>query len=290
MMKKQFFISPYTLVFIHMPKAAGCTLQRIIDRQYRGQKTFDIDGNGIANVQASIDRLRSLSEAERAEIRCVKGHVPYGVGQWLQSPVQYISMLREPVARAVSDYNYAVSNPEHTLYREVNEKGISLLQYVEMRAQSGLDNLYTRMLSGCVNWENLMLSGALSQDTLEIAKDNVRKCAVVGITERFDESILLFKEKLGWSSCYYVRENVTPSIRINRNQVSSYVEKAIKEYYLLDIELYRYCLEIFDENIQRAGRDFQVELAEFGRTNSDYHKRHASTSLPISICCINKGN
>jgi hypothetical protein len=272
MLKKQFFISSYTLVFIHMPKAAGSTLQRIIDRQYRDQKTFDIDGNGILRVQASIDRLRSLSEAERAEIRCVKGHVPFGVGQWLRSPVQYISMLREPVARAISDYNFAVSNPEHNLYREVNEKGMSLLQYVEMRAQSGLANLYTRLLSGCVNWENLALSGALSQNTLEGAKENVRKCAAVGITERFDESILLFKKKLGWSSCHYVRENVTPSIRVNRNQVSSDVEKAIKEYYLLDIELYQYCLEIFNENIQKAGSDFQVELAEFSRTNSDYQQ------------------
>jgi len=255
-----------------MPKAAGCTLQRIIDRQYSGHKTFDIDGNGIAGVQASIDRLRSLSEAERAAIRCVKGHIPFGVGQWLKSPVQYISMLREPVARAVSDYNFALSTPEHTLYREVNEKGTSLLQYVEMRAQAGLANLYTRMLSGCVNWENLMLSGTLPQDALEIAKGNVRKCAAVGITERFDESILLFRKKLGWSSCHYVRENVTPSIRVNRNQVSRDVEKAIEEYYLLDMELYKYCLEIFEENIQRAGRDFQVELAEFRRANSDYQK------------------
>lgn len=272
MVKEQFLISSYTLVFIHMPKAAGSTLQRIIDRQYEGQKTFDIDGNGIERVQDSIDRLRSLSETERAEVRCVKGHVPFGVGQWLGSKVQYISMLREPVARAISDYNFTVSTPEHTLYREVTEKGMSLLQYVEMRAQSGLANLYTRMLSGCVNWENLALSGALSQNALERAKENVRKCAAVGITERFDESILLFKKKLGWSSCYYVRENVTPSIRVNRNQVSRDVEKAIKEYYRLDVELYQYCLEIFDENIQRAGRDFQVELAEFGRTNSDHQQ------------------
>jgi hypothetical protein len=272
MLEKQFLISSYTLVFIHMPKAAGSTLQSIIDHQYRGQKTFDIDGNGIARVQDSIDRLRSLSEAERAEIRCVKGHVPFGVGQWLRSPVQYISMLREPVARAISDYNYAVSNPEHNLYRAVNEKGMTLLQYVEMRAQSGFANLYTRLLSGCVNWDNLALSEALSQDTLESAKENVRKCAAIGITERFDESVLLFRKKLGWSSCYYVRKNVTPSIRVDRNQVSNDVRKAIEEYYLLDIELYKYCLEIFDENIQRAGSDFQVELAEFRRINSDYQQ------------------
>ena len=272
MQKEQFLVSPYTLVFIHMPKAAGSTLQRIIDCQYRGQKTFDIDGNGVTNVQASIDRLRSLSEAERAELRCVKGHIPFGVGQWLKSPVQYISMLREPVARAISDYNFTVSTPEHSLYKEVNEKGMSLLQYVELRAQLGLANLYTRLLSGCVHWENLMLSDALSQNALEIAKENVRKCAAVGITERFDESILLFKKKLGWSSCYYVRENVTPSIRVNRNQVSRDVEMAIREYYLLDIELYQYCLEIFAENIQRAGHDFQDELAEFARTNSAYQR------------------
>jgi hypothetical protein len=261
-------ISSYTLVFIHMPKAAGSTLQRIIDRQYSGLKTFDIDGNGIPRVQASIDHLRSMSEAERAELRCVKGHVPYGIGKWLREPVRYISMLREPVARAISDYNFAAGDPAHNLYKEVNEKSMSLLQYVEMRARLGLANLYTRMLGGCVNWENLALSGALPQSALESAKENVRKCACVGITERFDESVLLFKKKLGWSGCNYVRQNVTPSKRIGRQEITGDVEEAIKEYYRLDIELYQYCRDIFYETIQKEGHDFEVELAAFRKENS----------------------
>jgi hypothetical protein len=252
-----------------MPKAAGSTLQRIIDRQYGGQNIFNIDGNGVDTVQASIDRLRSMSEDERAEIRCLKGHIPFGIGQWLKNPVKYISMLREPVARLVSDYNYAASTPEHVLHKEVNEKSMSLLQFVEMRAQSGLTNLYTRLLSGCVNWENLALSKPLlSQTELEIAKENVRKCAAVGITERFDESVLLFKKSLGWSLFSYVRENVTRSERVDRRSVSSDVEKAIKEYNRLDMELYQYCREVFDETIQKAGRDFQDELSAFRRENS----------------------
>lgn len=242
----------YTLVFIHMPKAAGSTLQRIIERQYTGQSIFNIDGNGIARIQASINQLRSLSEAERAAIRCVKGHVPFGIGRWLKYPVRYITMLREPVARALSDYNYAVSNPSHNLYKDVNEKGMSFLQYAEMRAKSGLANIYTRLLSGCVNWDDLALSGPLSQNSLEIAKENVCKCAAVGITERFDESVLLFKRRLGWSHCDYVRENVTPAIRISRDQVGSDIEDAIGEFYRLDMELYQYCLEVLEADIRNG--------------------------------------
>lgn len=262
-------LSSYTLVFIHMPKAAGSTLQRIIERQYGGQNIFNIDGNDVSTVQASIDHLRSMSKAEREKVRCLKGHVPFGIGQWLKSPVKYISMLRNPVARLVSDYNYAASAPEHILFKRVNEEDMSLIQFVEMRTQSGLGNLYTRMLSGCVNWDNIALSKALlSQPELESAKENVRKCAVVGITERFDESILVFKKELGWSSCRYVRDNVTRFERISRHEVSSDVEEAIKEYNRLDMELYQYCSHIFDETIQRAGRDFQVELAAFRKANS----------------------
>jgi hypothetical protein len=255
-----------------MPKAGGSTLQRIIDRQYSGQKIFDIEGNGIASVQSSLDRLRSLPDAERADIRCLKGHVPFGVGQWLKSPVQYISMLREPVARLISDYNSAVSNPAHNLHKEINEKGMSLLQYAEVRARQGLTNLYTRLLSGCVNWDNLALSEALSLKTLESAKENARKCAAVGITERFDESILYFKKKLGWSSCYYTRDNVTPSILVKRDQISGDTENAIKEYCRLDMELYQYCVDIFNENIRNAGDDFQREAAEFSRSNAASHQ------------------
>ncbi len=262
-------LSSYTLVFIHMPKAAGSTLQRIIERQYGGQNIFNIDGNDVSTVQVSIDHLRSLSGTEREKVLCLKGHVPFGIGQWLKNPVKYISMLREPVARIVSDYNYAASTPEHILYKRVNEENMSLIQFAEMRAQSGLANLYTRLLSGCVNWDNIALSKALlSQTELESAKENVRKCAAIGITEHFDESILIFKKALGWSSCGYIRENVTREERVSRRAINSDVEKAIEEYNRLDMELYKYCREILDETIQKAGSDFQAELAAFRKENS----------------------
>jgi hypothetical protein len=66
--------------------------------------------------------------------------------------------------------------------------------------------------------------GACSPAHLARAKDNLSRFAFTGLTERFDETVLLLASKLGWTSTLYVPKLVnrhraaivTPSDEISR--------------------------------------------------------------------------
>jgi hypothetical protein len=59
-----------SLIFLHIPKAAGTTLDQIIERQYSQVHIFNIDGG---NVHSSIEEFKNLSELQRESIVCLKG-------------------------------------------------------------------------------------------------------------------------------------------------------------------------------------------------------------------------
>lgn len=259
---------PGTLVFVHMPKAGGTTLQSIIGQQYAARVRFDISGEGIDGVQQSVAFLRSLTPARRDAIRCVQGHVPYGIDQWLRPPVTYLTMLREPIARLVSDYNYVMSVPEHTVRRLVGGKIVSLEEFVDLRIARGLANTYTLMLSGCINWDDFKASPVPTHDMLEAAKLNMNGFAGVGLTERFDESLILFQQSLEWSNCWYLHENVTAKQFVDCRRLGSDLLERIRTCIALDIELYAYAVRLFESRISQAGPDFPHKVAAFQQANA----------------------
>jgi hypothetical protein len=102
---------------------------------------------------------------------------------------------------------------------------------------------------------------------LEIAKRNIEESfAVVGLTERFDETLILLHETFGWSRLHYVSANVAPRQAV---ELPDDVRNLIEEHNQLDIELYRHAGERFDEAIRRYPT-FDEELTRFRRTNSLY--------------------
>lgn len=263
-------VRPGTLVFLHMPKAAGTTLQSIIGGQYAARSCFIISGNnkGVEGIQKSVASLRSLPLVKRDAIRCVQGHVPYGIGQWLRPPVTYITMLREPVARLVSDYNFAMSIPDSPARRLFGGRIISLEDFVDMRIERGLTNTYTLMLSGFINLDDFKELPVPTQVMLEAAKQNLNGFAGVGLTERFDESVLLFQRALGWSTCWYLRENVTGKQLVDYRRLSGDLLERVRSCIGFDLELYAHAVRLFETRILNAGPDFPQAVAAFQQANA----------------------
>ncbi len=255
-------------VFVHLPKAGGSTLQGIIQRQFSPATTFDVLGESHDTVQASVDRLRRMPVAEREKIACLKGHVPFGIHRWLPRAPRYVTMLRDPVQRIVSDYYFARNTPDHILYERMRRDRLSLKDFIVLRDEQGLSDLSCRMLSETMNWDKLKDSPrALPPGALEAARENLeRSFAVVGITERFDESLLLMQSAFGWRDVCYERDNVTREKPI---QVTPTVEEtdAIHAHYARDIELYEFAWQLMDARIAAAGTGFGARLKRFRQEN-----------------------
>ena len=100
------------IVFLHIPKTGGVTLRRTLKRKYSrflSEETLTKPRQAFARVPLS----------ERATAQVVAGHLHYGVHEYIPRECDYITVLREPVARVVSSYNYILGHPKHALHAEL---------------------------------------------------------------------------------------------------------------------------------------------------------------------------
>lgn len=257
-----------SIIFLHVPKAAGSTLNKILERQYEKKSIFFIE-NG-SHIKEFIAEFKRLPEARKREIKVFQGHIKFGLHERLPQPSTYITIIREPVERIISHYYYVLRTPRHYLYDEVTSKNMSLKDYVCSRITTELDNAQTRILSGVES----VGFGECSTENLESAKKNLQEhFSVVGLTERFDETLLLLKRALKWKNPFYIKQNVTKN-RLLKEDISKDTLNIIEKYNELDIELYRYVEEMFNEAINKSAYLTEIELKQFKLLNQIYSKTY----------------
>ena len=247
-------------------KQGGTTLYDIIDRQYSPNTIYSIKGN---KIQESINDFLKLSEGERNKIRCVKGHMPFGLHGLVDRPSFYITMLRDPVERFISDYYYVLTQPTHPDYRALINSSIeeALIRKIEREDV----NLQTRWISGYVDLDTVLPPyEPLPEAALEVAKENLEKYFLVaGTVEKFDETLLLMKRKLGWRDIVYRRKNVTKKKR-SRESINRKTIVDIKNSNRLDMELYNFVRRRLEKQINEQEK-FRYELRKFRILNKIYN-------------------
>lgn len=110
--------SSHTVIFHHIPKAAGTTLGDIAGAQYPAGFTFKISGD----KKAAIETFKSLPADARKRYRFIYGHQALKVVDYVENPVVF-TMFRNPVDRVISAYYYAKQercskHPMHALTQE----------------------------------------------------------------------------------------------------------------------------------------------------------------------------
>lgn len=239
------------VIFLHVPKAAGQTLNAILARQYDPRATVVI--TDPSSVTLALDR-------EAGPPALVRGHVPYGIHEEIGVDARYVTMLREPVSRVVSVYGYVWRNARHPLHTLVRSKGMTLKDFVTRDVDR----------EDVVNGQTRLIAGRSDADpdnaALVRAKQHLRDMASVGIVERFDESIMLFRESLDWTVPFYTKRNVAPQTS-DPEKLSPDVRGLIESVNRLDIDLYRDALRLFDERISSAGALFETRVVTFRLLN-----------------------
>lgn len=241
------------LIFLHIPKTAGITLSRIIEKQYNAASIFSIDG---ANSAASIEKFKQLPESRREKIQVLQGHMPFGLHAFLPQGALYITLLREPVDRVISAYYYICGFAGHPLHKVVSP--MSLEEFVSKT----IDNQPTRLLAGQTMAD--VAFGQCSSEMLETAKTNLREhFSVIGLTERFDETLILLKRYLGWKEItVYSHQNMTVA-RPPKSAIPKSAIRLIEEHSQLDIALYQYAKELYEERMQKEWLSFKRDLILF---------------------------
>jgi hypothetical protein len=244
------------LIYLHIPKAAGTTLNGIINQQYSRSSLFRFDGINNHKI------FTELPQDRQNKIRVLRGHFAFGIHQFISRPCEYFTVLRNPIKRVISQYNYIRNNPDRSQHKLL--QSISLEDYI-LQEGKNLCNQQTRMICGLSTPKDCS-----DRELLEIAQNNLDKhFAVVGITEMFDETLLMLKQKFDWKVPYYIKQNTAK----DPDRIESISPKAIsliEEYGSLDLQLYDRAKHKLQERIDRQGELFQTELNFQKKINSLY--------------------
>jgi hypothetical protein len=100
-----------------------------------------------------------------------------------------------------------------------------------------------------------------------MAKEHLRdNIAVVGLTERFEETLLLLQQAFNWPNVWYRPRNVTRN-RPQQDELSDDTLQAIAELNRWDMALYEYAQTLFAKRIAAQGPLFAWRLWWLRRSN-----------------------
>ena len=222
------------IIFLHLPKNAGTTMKSILKKKYSKEEVYQIEYNkdGVWN----LNEFKELPQNERENIKLLSGHFNFGLHEYFSTPSLYISMMRHPVERTISFYNYVKRQKSHRLLDAVKNK--SLIDCVKEVRDFDVVNGQSRKLSGTDD-ENLMLDKALA---------NIEQhFCFVGIQEHFEESMILLNEKLKLKVRYLSKLNSAGF----KPHIDHELIKEIEKTNQVDMKLYNIMENRFFEELNR---------------------------------------
>jgi len=226
------------LIFLHVPKSAGTTLNRLIEWEYPLFEMYSVDP---VLFRWSRARLWRLPQRRLKRFRVFKGHMPFGLHKILPQPATYITVMRGAVERVISAYYFMSNYKLHPNYWKFRREDWTLEDFVQ---RSPRENVQTKMIAGADYDE------PCTAEILAKAKENLQYFSVVGLTERFEESLALMKLRFGWKIESYSSFNLTRTRPKKRDLPQSTLD-LIAERNRFDIELYECAAKLFEEAIDK---------------------------------------
>ncbi len=184
-------------LFLHIPKTAGTTLRQIVDKQYGYANVLTYYNQ---NSQHIIDNLESLLIVH-PNYKALIGHYNFGIHRKIAFPSAYITFLRHPIARTISQYKEWVKNhPERLLKKDGSTQ--TLIESINSNPESYRDFQCQYLAPSCAD----------DDEKVSIAEKALHNLSIhflgIGLVEYFDESISLLSNKLGWTPTNYDNLNV----------------------------------------------------------------------------------
>jgi hypothetical protein len=259
-----------TLIFVHMFRCGGNTLNRIMDWEYNPNQVFSLHGRYSRWAYHQLSRVPS---ATLSRMKVVRGHMPFGAHRLLSQEFTYITLLRDPVRRILSEYFAGKFRISHQYHRRIKHLSAS-----EFAVSMANNNAQTKMIAGLSNSYDF-LQDECTSEVLEVAKDNLQKYfSLVGITERFDETLALAKCLFGWTVPYYAVFNTKKGSEIVADEELA----RVAELNRFDIELYEYAVNMFEAALsEHAGEIAALRSVRLTRGPRLIYYRAASKALKV---------
>jgi len=190
------------------------------------------DGNALR-----LGPWNDMTDEERSRTTAFVGHFWFGIDERLPTPSTYVTVLRDPVDRVLSLHAYRAGRGDLV---------IPLERYLRDGRDYEIANGQTRRLA---TDGPAATKGPVTQTMLDVAMENLStRFAAVGVTERFNESVLAIGAALGWKSLGYAYANRSEP-RVRAHDLDPSLRDHLVECNQFDRELHRFAGELLDRSL-----------------------------------------
>jgi len=279
------------LIHFHIGRTGGVSFRHQILQRKFGPTLMPITVNKIhasVNTKDGFTYIKdycNLPNIEKNKINCLSGHIPFGIHKYIPRSSTYISLIRNPVDRIISEWNSVCTKKNHPFNKHVlskynlNFEDYISLDFINDRLDvpddifmgAAVPNHQTRFYNGILYKDALPKLYCDLPDTLTSAKINIEKYfPIIGVAEKYDQFLVLLKKMYGWNYkdiCY-------PDVRLNttkehNSNISNKYISLIEKYNSDDMGLYEFICKRFDNQVRKYD-NFNNDLNIFRKKNITY--------------------
>ena len=258
------------IVHVHIFKNAGSSLDGALERNF---KDAFVDHREDHLIRTNEEFLKEYLQ-KHENIQAFSSHSVYFKPRSFNNVNLYpIYMLRHPIERIKSVYNFEKKQPATDSLGAKMAKEFNFEEYVAWRMQDDvlptIRNLQTVFLAGANHHTNHL------DKKFGLAMETLSNSPLVGVVDRYDESMIVFEEYLRKIfpniDLSYIRKNVTETNRkasvIEKvdaffNNFDESMQEKIKQKNEYDLKLYTKANQLLDEKISKI-EDFAQKLINF---------------------------
>lgn len=256
-------LAGFHVVFFHIPKTGGTTLDYITAKNYRIDYVYQVNAPAFDGHVAGIFKNNNM-------FRTIMGH--YELNDYFyqlldRRKVAQFTMLREPVSRVISYYDYLRSSENHPKYELA--KDMSLEQFVEHDEVDEMPNAQVHRILGLIKHRQWRRDKRSRAELLAEAKHQLEnRFSLFGLTEMYDQFLVMAQRTLGWQDIFYRRMNES-KVKTDKSTIPQATLDKIAEINALDVEFYQFAKELFIRRSAELGIDEQM-VTEFRAANKSY--------------------
>jgi len=180
--------------------------------------------------------------------------------------LQFVLLLC-PVSRVVSYYYYLRTGPNHPKHSIA--KDMSLQEFVSSPHIDDVRNGQTYRILGWLKNNYWQQHGHSDADILTRVKQQlVRRYSMFGLTEQYDQFLLMAQKLLGWQDIYYQRKNKSRQ-KTDKKTIDASTLDVIRNNNSIDCALYDFAKEKLKDRYKQLGIDNE-KVDVFRANNKTY--------------------